>query len=145
MVRWKSHVSASPSLCPGHICCPAHPSWHPLDRDCAKGFCLPDKRGEKHRAELVQKKHPQIPGMEKTCRVTNPSLPPGPSVLREKRLETHKCWQGAMEGDGITATAALLAFLVWRFFLAHGWFSRERCLYNHRGEISRLYSKAQDT
>ena len=76
-----------------------------LDRDCAKGFCLPEKRREQHRAVLVQRKHPQIPGMEKTCRTTSPRLPPSPSVGRGMWLETHKCWQGAVEGNGVTAAA----------------------------------------
>lgn len=37
---------ASPSLCLGHISSPAHPSVqvHPLDRDHARVFCVPQKR-----------------------------------------------------------------------------------------------------
>lgn len=32
--------------------------------------------------------------------------------MRELRLETHRCWQVAVEGDGITAAAAELFFFV---------------------------------
>lgn len=39
---WKT--PAYPSLCLGQISSPPHPSWHPLDKVHAKGFCVPENR-----------------------------------------------------------------------------------------------------
>lgn len=106
MDRWESHISQHllPSVLAISVSPPIHPGilWTGTVQK-ASSF----QKGEKHRAASVQRKHPQmVGGMEKTCRVTDPPLPPSLSVMTEMWLETHKCWQGAVEGGGIAAAAA---------------------------------------
>lgn len=74
---WESHCAQHLISVLAGVCSPAHPSWHPLGRrDCAKGFCIPEKRGLKHKAASVWREYPQISGVQKACRVTASSFPP---------------------------------------------------------------------
>lgn len=60
--------------------------------------------------------------------------------MRELRLETHRCWQVAVEGDGITAAAAELFFFFFPMWLA---LKRKTAFNNRGGEISHPSCKYQ--